>query len=175
VSAIVAARVAASALAAGAPMESIVARVGGEVMRALRGVAVEVAAEEAAAFASCHLVATLLVALARGDEAMVFGWGDGLFRIDARVVAIDEAGRPRYLGADLFREGVPACSFAERDDHARHVAVATDGFDDRVLGDLPCASSTALLRWMRVRGRGGAFADDGAVGLVARGHHGGAA
>jgi hypothetical protein len=172
--AIVAARVAAAALGAGASFDEIVDRVAREVKRALRAVAGSVAGDDASAFATEHLAATLLATVARGDEALVFAWGDGLFRVDQRVVAIDEGGRPRYLGADLFSDDVPACSHREQVAGARCVAVGTDGFDARTLEELPITRSSALLRWMRVRARMGAFADDGAVAVLSLADFGGA-
>lgn len=147
-------------------LDDLVAEVGREVRRVLRTVAIDVAGDEAPAFAAEHLAATLLVGVARGAEALVFGWGDGLYRHDDRVVTVDEGGHPRYLAVDLFRDLTPRASFTERVDGARLIAVATDGFDEGALAELPAARSTALLRWMRVRTRSGAFSDDGAVGLI---------
>lgn len=174
VTAVVAARAASSALAAGAPCAAIVGVVGREVKRALRSVAATTAGDDAAAFATEHLAATLLVAVTRGDEALIFAWGDGLFRVDGRVVAIDEGGRPRYLAGDLSSDDPPTCSHLELVRGAQCIAAATDGFDARTLEEVPVARSAALLRWMRVRARTGAFADDGAVALLSSGSNRGA-
>lgn len=166
VSAIVAAREATAALGRGTTLEAVARDVEREVKRVLRAVAREVAGEDAALFAAVHLTATLLVAVVRRDEALVFGWGDGLVRIDGRVAVIDEGGRPRYLASDLGSERPAPYSVIERADGARSLAVATDGFDEHVLAELPFAGSAALLRWMRIRARSGAFADDGAVASI---------
>lgn len=71
---------------------------------------------------------TLLCAVRRGQESIVFGAGDGAVLIDHRLIPLDsgEDNAPDYLGYRLTGRSVPP-----RIHHtgaARRLAVATDGF-----------------------------------------------
>lgn len=170
IGALVGGRSAMAALAAGAPMDDLARAVGAAVLAALAAVTDAVAGSDRAtraAFVAEHLAATLWIAAARGREAVVFGWGDGVVRRDGRVVVIDQGGRPDYLVRALASGDVPAPSALLAAPDADLLAVATDGWGEDDLRALPAgASSLALGRWMRLRQRDGAFRDDAAVAVL---------
>ncbi len=170
VSAIVASRVAAGLLSAGAPLSVLAERVGGAVLTALHDVAHAAAGDDERAvesFACEHLAATLWIAAAREDRAVVFGWGYGLLLLGDRVEVVDEAGHPRYLVRSFGATSSPAPSAHIEVEAGIDLAVATDGWDEASLREAPLrGTSPALLRWMRLRQRQGAFADDAAVSAV---------
>ncbi len=171
ITAVTAAHAARQALSASAPLEAVVEAVGEAVLRALAALCRAVAGEDRvgrAAFAREHLAATLWVAVARGDEALLFGWGDGVLRVDDRVVVIDQRGRPDYLVAAVGAASMPPVTEQVSVAGARRVAVATDGWVEADLRALPSALPQAsLVRWMRRRQRDGAFRDDAAIAELA--------
>lgn len=171
VSAITAARAAHLALALGGPLDDVVGAVGEAVLATLAAVCRAVAGEDRAArsaFAREHLAATLWVALARGDESLLFGWGDGVLRVDDEVVVVDRGGRPEYLIAAVGAAAVPPVTERVSITGARRVAVATDGWVEADLRAVPVGLSDAgLVRWMRRRQREGAFRDDAATAELA--------
>jgi hypothetical protein len=168
ISALVAERAAVGHLLSGAPLRDAATVLAAAVLTALAAVAEAAAGTDASArarFAAEHLAATLWVALLRGAEGTVFGWGDGRLRLGDRIVAIDQDA-PSYLVRSLGRS-IPAPTHVETLDPDAAVALATDGFDEASLAALPArASAPALLRFMRLQQRGGAFADDAAVAAL---------
>lgn len=170
IASLVGCRAAEAALGAGASMDALVHAVGQAVLAALEAVVDVVAGDDPAArarFADEHLAVTLWIAATRGPEGIVFGWGDGVLRVDDRVVVVDQGGRPAYLLGAVGTGTVPEPSRIVMAPDAAVVAVATDGWREDDLREVPLgAPSSGLLRWMRLRQRNGAFRDDGAVAAL---------
>lgn len=85
--------------------------------------------DEAPALLEQYGLFTVLCAVQRGPDAVVFGSGDGAVLVDERLVRLDsgEANAPAYLGYRLLGQSVPA-----QRHHlgpAERVALATDGLD----------------------------------------------
>ena len=100
----VAAATAARRAAAGADFDTLPAQVLAELIAALTQLARAACVddEDAATFVAEGLLATVQVAVLRGDEACVFGVGDGVVLVDERLVVIDQGDAPDYPAYALF-------------------------------------------------------------------------
>lgn len=75
-----------------------------------------------------HLLFTIQCAVVKGDEALVFGVGDGLFAVDGRVVDVDEGPAPDYPAYALFQTmRAPRVRVHHHGPFTSSLAVCTDG------------------------------------------------
>ncbi|MCC7110485.1 MAG: protein phosphatase 2C domain-containing protein [Deltaproteobacteria bacterium] len=100
----IAAAAAARRAAAGTTWDSLPAQVLAELIAALAQLARAACVddEDAAAFVAEGLLATMQVAVLRGDEACVFGVGDGVVLVDERLIVIEQGDAPDYPAYALF-------------------------------------------------------------------------
>lgn len=100
----VAAAAAARRAAAGVPWDElptlVLAELAGLLAQLARAACVD--DEDAAGFVTDALLATLQVAVLRGEEACVFGVGDGVLLVDERLVILDQGDAPDYPAYSLF-------------------------------------------------------------------------
>jgi hypothetical protein len=151
-------------LAADVPLDALPSRALAALVSALGDVAARIGD---AAFASDHLLATVVAFAARADDAIVFAAGDGVVSIDGEVRVIEQDNRPAYPAYELGGRRVPLA--VAQVSGARRIAVATDGFDRAAmvaLIELPLRPdmSRHLFRLQHA----GAFEDDGAIAIGAR-------
>jgi hypothetical protein len=159
----VAAREAATLLAAGVSTARLVEPVLAACRRALLGVVAAVAAGEESTrpFVESHLLATLLVLATDGETTTVFGRGDGLVVFGDEVHVLDEDGAPRYLAYDLFAP--PTAPFVRTVHADQRVLIASDGLDgDHALGAFG-HQGRGLSRWLNVLAERAPLTDDATV------------
>jgi hypothetical protein len=72
-------------------------------------------------------LATLLVVVARGDHAIVFGVGDGVVSVNGSVTHIEQGDAPDYPAYALFPEMTPPRLVVHHEGPFFEIVIATDG------------------------------------------------
>lgn len=67
-----------------------------ELRRMTRAFALDDSADERMALVAEHLLFTLHVVVAKGEECVIFGMGDGVYSVDGTVSVLDQGGAPDY-------------------------------------------------------------------------------
>lgn len=146
----------------------------------LEGLAGGVSVDEREVVLEQYGLFTVLCAVVRGDEVVVFGAGDGAVLIDDRVVRLDsgEANAPAYLGYRLV--GRPIAPSVHHHGPATRVALATDGLDPWLAADaarwsqlldepLLRTNPVHLQRRLNVLSQTERLSDDTTMAVIARG------
>jgi Protein phosphatase 2C len=84
-------------------------------------------AELFAAVVNDAWLATLLVAVSRGDRAIVFGVGDGVVSVNGRVTQLEQGDAPDYPAYALFPEMTQPRLVVHHDGPFFEIVIATDG------------------------------------------------
>jgi hypothetical protein len=105
-------------------------------------------------------------------ETAVFFWqGDGFLVVDGTVCQLESGNQPDYLAYQLLQPNPCQTNFqlafVPQPEQTRWLAVATDGWQAELLGQLAeQRTSLALQRWLNVQAQQrGQFDDDGAVAI----------
>jgi hypothetical protein len=115
---------------------------------------------------------TTLVGFVHTLETAVFFWqGDGFLVVDGTVCQLESGNQPDYLAYQLLQPNPCQTNFqlafVPQPEQTRWLAVATDGWQAELLGQLAeQRTSLALQRWLNVQAQQrGQFDDDGAVAI----------
>jgi serine/threonine protein phosphatase PrpC len=119
---------------------------------------------------------TVLCAVQRGDQAVVFGSGDGAVVVDGRVTRLSsgEENAPAYLGYRVLGQAVPVV--VHHLGPARQVALCTDGLDAWVTtgasalfdDELVWRNPVQLQRRLNVLQATERFSDDATLAILSR-------
>ena len=122
-------------------------------------------------FIATHLLATLVGFVCTPETAVFFWQGDGFLMVNGRICQLGSDNQPNYLAYQLFQPQPEQTNFqlafVPQPEQIRWLAVATDGWNSELLGQLdqPRPSLT-LQRWLNVQARQrDQFDDDGAAAV----------
>jgi hypothetical protein len=136
-------------------------------------------AAERASFVRHVLLATAVGFALRGDEGVLFAFGDGALALGDSIAVIDHGGAPAYPAATIATEGEPVgpgAVFAFDASEVSFVAALSDGAAELpgFVAELRClaqegrASAQALERKLLAAAHAGSLRDDGAVAMAWR-------
>jgi hypothetical protein len=122
-------------------------------------------------FIATRLLTTLVGFVQVGETAVFFWQGDGFLAVDGTVCQLESGNQPDYLAYQLLQPNPCQTNFqlafVPQPEQTRWLAVATDGWQAELLGQLAeQRTSLALQRWLNVQAQQrGQFDDDGAVAI----------
>jgi hypothetical protein len=123
-----------------------------------------------AAFVADHLLCTLVGALVTPNGGVIFASGDGLVHVDGQTIIRTQNNTPDYLAYRLLGLGGADVDLYPLTANWGRVAIATDGFEVDLLGEVwgnphPRALQRRFNRWSDQDHR---FADDATLIVVER-------